>query len=330
MGLDLERPAGWRRNREERDDGRRRAIKREQAVCPPQVLEGTWERGERSRHDRNAVRSVRQRDRPPAARGMWRRWRRASGGAAVIAVRHGASRLCILLLLAACGSGAAPPRAQDAAGDSGRVDGNVDGASGDASDAGAGGRRFTDAGGTGGLGHQGSAGAAGLAGAGGGGSGMGGNGAMGDAGHGGIGAAGGVGGTMGGAPSLDLGLGGGGFHRLPDGATVATVIGPQGSPMMVLAVRASGIRPGDVAMPSMGDPLVRVVCRSATDEIKAQGQNQRGFSPSPEPGFYELDEIWTPLFTGSPGGAWSLRCVATVVDADGRMLSDARTVTATF
>jgi hypothetical protein len=129
---------------------------------------------------------------------------------------------------------------------------------------------------------------------------------------------------------VELGSGGGAFHTVTEGAPVQTVIGPQGSPMMVLAVRAGGIAPGDPENPSERDPSVHVVCKDASDQVMAQGDNRRGMTPTDEPGVFELAEIWTPLYTGQQGGRLLLRCTATLTDSAGVTATDTRSVAAVW
>src|SRR5262245_12034225 len=60
------------------------------------------------------------------------------------------------------------------------------------------------------------------------------------------------------AQGLEVGVGMAGFQGLAEGAEVRTEIGPQGAVMIVLAVRVSGVSPGDPTAPSPRDPRVRV------------------------------------------------------------------------
>ena len=188
-----------------------------------------------------------------------------------------------------------------------------------------GGSGTSGASGTGGASGMGGAGAAGQGGRGG----AGGAGAGGAAGQGGQGGAG-AGGMGGAGVAVELGAGSEVFAPVAEGAHVTAMIGPQGSPMLIFALRARGVLPGDPMTPSESDPEGRVVCTDAAGQVTAQGQNKRGLAPTSQPDVFVLSNLWTPLYTGAPSGQLMLRCTATITDASGHMASDVRTVIATW
>ncbi len=223
-----------------------------------------------------------------------------------------ARHLCLVVLsLAACGSDG----------------GGTGGAAGSAGGAGVGG-----AGGQGGRGGAGGAGAAGTGGVGGTGGigGSGGGGSGGSGGSGGTGGVGGSGGSGGTGATVELGAGADAFQPVADGAPLPAMIGPQGSPMIIFALRARGVLPGDPMAPADSDPEGSVVCTDAAGTVMAQGQVKRGMTPGDQSDVFVMPNVWTPIYTGAPSGSLTLHCTATITDSAGHSATDVRSVTASW
>ncbi len=129
------------------------------------------------------------------------------------------------------------------------------------------------------------------------------------------------------AYSLELGGGPAPFRHLANGDTVPWVHGPQGLPMIILAVRARGFATGNPTMPSPDDPLLATSCTNVTNGMEVgAGRQRQGLSMQPD-GWAEFYDGWTPFVGAMP--LWlgqRLRCTATLSDAAGHTASDVREV----
>lgn len=104
------------------------------------------------------------------------------------------------------------------------------------------------------------------------------------------------------------------FGELSSGDSVPAVIGPQGSRMLVLAVRTVGIAPGDLERPAdVGNPqlVLRMLARSG--EMVGFYRGRAAFTP--EGARFILNDVFV---LGEPSGmVGELTATATVRDRDG-------------
>lgn len=127
--------------------------------------------------------------------------------------------------------------------------------------------------------------------------------------------------------ALELGGGPAPYRHLTNGAMVPWVHGPQGLPMIILAVRARGFATGNPTMPSPDDPLLATTCTNLANGMEVgAGRQRQGLAMQPD-GWAEFYDGWTPFVGAMP--LWlgqRLRCTATLSDAAGHMASDVREV----
>ena len=127
---------------------------------------------------------------------------------------------------------------------------------------------------------------------------------------------------------IDLGGGPAPFRHLTSGDSVPWVHGPQGLPMIILAVRARGFAPSpNPTQPAPDDPLLATSCTNVmTGQEVGAGRQRQGLAMQPD-GWAEFYDGWTPFVAPMP--TWlgqRLRCTATLSDGAGHMASDVREV----
>ena len=129
--------------------------------------------------------------------------------------------------------------------------------------------------------------------------------------------------------TAELGQGPSPFQPLAPGQRMPIIPGSQGLPMLVFAVKASGIEPGDADHPTLRDPLLVTACVNIDTGMEVgSGRKQQGMRANPD-GTFEFSDGWTPFLAAE--AQWRgkrLRCTGTIIDANNRRATDVKEVTA--
>ncbi len=129
--------------------------------------------------------------------------------------------------------------------------------------------------------------------------------------------------------TAELGQGPSPFQPLAPGQRMPIIPGSQGLPMLVFAVKARGIEPGDADHPTLRDPLLVTACVNIETGMEVgSGRKQQGMRANPD-GTFEFSDGWTPfLAVETQWRGKRLRCTGTIIDANNRRATDIKEVTA--